>query len=348
MSGDEFTVMLLDCDVEEVEYISMRLLSHLSTAFHLEDRKVFVSASIGAALYPADAEDMEGLIRAADTAMYHAKDDGRNRMRLFKPELRTRLLKESAVENALTEAIRQKNLRLVYQPQFDATDPQRIVSAEALLRWTDPTLGVVSPGEFIPIAERSGLISSLGKLTEQLLVEQLSQWRSRGLQVPPVALNVSARSFQEQEFASRLSALLDTHHLPRDLVRIEITEGSLMSSSEREEGAIERFRETGLALSVDDFGTGYSSLAYLKRLPVTEVKIDKVFVDGLGQDEGDEAIALAIIGMAHALGMITVAEGVEYQHQLDWLCQNGCDLLQGFLLAKPLEAEEFAARLASR
>lgn len=345
IGGDEFTVILTECTIEDAEIIAVRILNEMNRQFLIQGRKVFVSASIGAAFYPQDAEDSSGLIKAADTAMYRAKEDGRNRLQLFRPEHRTFLLKLAAIETALYEAIQNRHLYLVYQPKFDAHDTSHVVGAEALLRWKDKTLGQVSPAEFIPVAEKSTQILDLGKLVEQMLVKQLFHWKHEGLFCPPIAMNVSAQSIRDKGFAERLQSLLKDNLLSPSSVLVEITEGSLMTKEGEETQSLLLLHEQGIKLSVDDFGTGYSSLSYLKRLPLTELKIDKSFVDGLGSEENDEAIAKAILGMAKALGLRTVAEGVETEEQLAWLQEHGCDQIQGYLLSKPISAEEFGALL---
>lgn len=345
LGGDEFTVILTECSVEDAEFIAIRILNEMSRSFMVQERKVFVSASIGAAFYPEDAEDSAGLLKAADTAMYRAKESGRNRLQLFKPEHRVHLLQQAAIESALHEALLHEELYLVYQPKFDARQPTRVVGAEALLRWEDKTLGPVSPADFIPVAEKSGLILEVGRLVERLLVRQLAQWRLDGVVCPPVAMNVSAQSFREQDFAKRLHFLLESSGLSTRDIQVEITEGSLITSGTEETSDLFDLREQGIELSIDDFGTGYSSLSYLKRLPLAELKIDKSFVDGLGTDENDEAIARAILGMARALGLRTVAEGVETEQQLAWLQREGCNYIQGYLLSKPLLPEAFVDAL---
>ncbi|WP_151670728.1 EAL domain-containing protein [Nitrincola schmidtii] len=345
IGGDEFTVILTECVVEDAEIIAVRILNEMNRHFLIQGRKVFVSASIGAAFYPQDADDSSGLIKAADTAMYRAKEDGRNRLQLFRPEHRTHILKQAAIESALYEAIQHRNLYLVYQPKFDAHDTTRVVGAEALLRWKDKTLGQVSPSDFIPVAEKSTQILDLAKLVEQMLVKQLFNWKHEGIFCPPVAMNVSARSIRDKGFADRLQGLLKDNLLPPSSILVEITEGSLMTNEGEEADGLLLLHDMGIKLSVDDFGTGYSSLSYLKRLPLTELKIDKTFVDGLGTDENDEAIAKAILGMAKALGLRTVAEGVETQEQLAWLQHHGCDQIQGYFLSKPISADEFGALL---
>lgn len=341
LGGDEFTVILTDCEVDKAELISVRILNEMNRSFLIQGRKAFVSASIGVAFYPQDAEDSSNLIKAADTAMYRAKEDGRNRLQLFKAEHRVHLLKQAAIESALHEAIINESLYLVYQPKFDVLDTDRVVGAEALLRWEDKILGQVSPVDFIPVAEKSTHILDLGKLVERMLIKQLVEWKKQGINCPPVAMNVSAQSFRDKDFSNRLQSLLKENDLLPESILVEITESSLMSKDGGDASDLLLLHEQGIKLSVDDFGTGYSSLSYLKRLPLTELKIDKSFVDGLGSDENDEAISRAILGMSKALGLRTVAEGVETDKQLAWLQKEKCDQVQGYLLSKPISSEAF-------
>lgn len=348
LGGDEFTIIVTDTTIEGAEQVAKRIVESLSKPFEVRRHSLFVTSSVGLAFCPDDGEDVAGLTKAADTAMYRAKENGRDRFELFKPELQERLMRDVAIEHALREGMEQSRLTLVYQPKFTSEKPNRLVGAEALLRWNDPILGAVSPADFIPVAEATGLILELDRHVALLLVHQLANWLAEGVRPPPVAMNVSARSFQEERFISHLFACLKQYRVPHELIQVEITESTLVDRSSAALGNIEKLREAGIKLAVDDFGTGYSSLAYLKRLPLAELKIDKSFVDGLGSsDESDQAIALAILGMAKALNICTVAEGVETQSQLSWLTANGCDYVQGYLLSKPLPLAEFTALVAS-
>ncbi|MCX8086836.1 MAG: EAL domain-containing protein [Rhodocyclaceae bacterium] len=345
LGGDEFTAILSDCTAEVADRVARRIIDDLSASFEIAGRALFVSASIGVAFYPDDGTDSTSLVRAADAAMYRAKEQGRNRVEFFKPDLQVRLLKRAALEGALREALRAKRLRLVFQPKFAIAD-RRLMGAEALLRWRDPELGEISPGEFIPVAETSGLILEIGRHVENLLLEQMAAWQQMGLRLPRIAFNVSPRAMREPDFASQLIEKIRAAGLPQDRVQIEITEGALLENSSRVTSNLAELDQAGLRIAIDDFGTGYSSLAYLKRLPIDELKIDKSFVDGLGQDKEDEAIARAVLGLAQALDLETVAEGVETDRQLAWLAQYGCDLAQGYLLSKPLEVEAFEDLIA--
>ena len=348
LGGDEFTIIVTETTIEGAEQVAKRIVESLSKPFEVRRHSLFVTSSVGLAFCPDDGEDVAGLTKAADTAMYRAKENGRDRFELFKPELQERLMRDVAIEHALREGMEQGRLHLVFQPKFTSASPNQLVGAEALLRWNDPALGAVSPADFIPVAEATGLILELDRHVALLLVNQLAQWLAEGISPPPVAMNVSARSFQEERFISHLFKCLKQNRVPHKLIQVEITESTLVDRSSAALGNIEKLREAGIKLAVDDFGTGYSSLAYLKRLPLAELKIDKSFVDGLGSaDESDQAIALAILGMAKALNIRTVGEGVETHSQLNWLTANGCDYVQGYLLSRPLPLAEFTVLVAA-
>lgn len=347
MGGDEFTALLVDCNPEAAAQVAHRLVDELSSSFEIGGRKLFASASIGVAFFPDDGQDSAELIKAADAAMYRAKEQGRNRVEFFKPDLQVRLLKRATLESALREALRNKRLRLVFQPKYALTEPQHLVGAEALLRWTDPELGVISPAEFIPVAEGCGLIGEVDRAAHHLLIEHLRSWLDLGLRPPCVAFNVSPRSIRDVQFVTRLLSAIDEASIDHGLLQVEITESALIENSSVVVNNIAALEAAGLHIAIDDFGTGYSSLGYLKRMPITELKIDKSFVDGLGSDREDEAITRAVLGLANALEVRTVAEGVETATQLMWLKDMGCHIGQGYLLSKPMEAldfEDFIAR----
>jgi two-component system CheB/CheR fusion protein len=347
LGGDEFTAILAGIDPEDAEQVARRIVDDLACSFRVGELDLFVSASIGIAFYPEDGADSATLIKAADTAMYRAKEQGRNRLEFFTADLHVRLLKRAALENALRAALSTPGrLRLVFQPKFDLQDTCRLVGAEALLRWQDPELGTVSPAEFISVAETSGLILELGEVVQTMLYAQIAEWRGLGLKVPPIAFNVSPRCIREVGFADRLIASAQAAGVALDGLQVEITESALLDNSAQVESNLHTLAAAGVKVAIDDFGTGYSSLAYLKRLPLEELKVDKNFVDGLGDDRNDEAIATAILSLAHALGLTTVAEGIETDRQLAWLINRGCAVGQGYLLARPEEAAIFEDRLA--
>ena len=348
LGGDEFTAILTDCDAQAASLISRRIVDELSVSFPVQGRQLFVSASVGVAFYPDDGNDSNGLIKAADAAMYRAKEMGRNRVEYFVPELQVRLLKRATLESALRVALRAGHLRLVYQPKYSVNGRQALIGAEALLRWHDPELGDLRPDEFIPVAEASGLIIDVTRRVHALLGEQIAAWIGMGLVVPPIACNCSPRSVREPGLGLEMVDALKALKVPCDRLLVEVTEGALLDDSHGVAENLQYLHDHGIQVSIDDFGTGYSSLAYLKRLPVSEVKIDKRFVDGLGQDPEDEAITDAILSMARALGLRTVAEGVESSAQLDWLRRHHCDAAQGFLLARPMEVDAYEDLLVGR
>ena len=345
IGGDDFTVVFNNCDPDEAVGIAKRLIANLADAYEIDGRSLQVTPSAGLAFYPQDGDDVDTLSRAAEMAMYQAKEDGRYRLRLYESGLHQRLLEETSLEEALRRALTNGGLRLVYQPQFDANEPERLVGAETLLRWQDPEKGSISPGLFIPIAEKSDLISKLGRQVIELLCEQLSAWLEAGLNPPPISFNVSPKDFREGQFTTGLFQSMARHGIAAHHLQVEFTEGTLTERSDLFAGEFRALLEAGVNLAIDVFGTGYSSLINLKRLPLAELKIDKSFVDGLGEDEDDEAIVRASLAMARELGMKTVAEGVETQQQLTWLQEQGCHCIQGYLLSRPLEAGDFAAWL---
>ena len=347
LGGDEFTAIISNCTTESANEVASRILNSLVLPFSVEERSLFITASVGIAFFPDDGEDAAELIKSADAAMYRAKEQGRNRVEFYVPDLQVRLLKRTMLESALREALRLGRLRLVYQPKVAMAPGYPFVGAEALVRWHDPELGEISPAEFIPIAEASGQILEVGRAIQRMLVTQVAKWTNQGLLIPTIAFNVSPRSIHEVSFTEELLAVMAEHDLPNNRIQVEITEGALLENSEAVVANLHMLATAGIRVAVDDFGTGYSSLSYLKRLPLTELKIDKSFVDGLGRDEEDEAIAKAVLALAHALGLETVAEGVETEEQVAWLTQAGCQIAQGYYFYRPLDPETFA-KLMSR
>ena len=346
LGGDEFTAILSECTQETAHLVARRIVDELAASFSVQNRQLFVTASVGVAFYPEDGSDSNSLVKAADTAMYRAKELGRNRVEFFVPDLHVRLLKRATMESALRVALDQGRLRLVFQPKFSARRAGELLGAEALLRWQDPELGAVPPGEFIPVAEASGLIGEVTLRVQELLFTQLAVWLKLGLKPPPISFNCSARSIRETGAAAAIIEGIARAGVAAELVVVEITESALLENSVAVLGNLASLHDSGVEVSVDDFGTGYSSLSYLKRLPISELKVDKSFVDGLGQDPDDEAIARAVLGLADAMQLRVVAEGVETEKQKQWLQAHGCDVMQGYFFSRPLEAVDFEDLLA--
>jgi len=341
LGGDEFTAILTDCSVETANHVALRVIEHLAAPYDLQGRSLYVSASAGVAFYPEDGGTASELTKSADAAMYRAKEQGRNRVEFFMPELQLRLQQRANLETALRDALRHDRLRLTFQPKIALTHGHRIMGAEALLRLRDPSLGEISPADFIPIAENTGLIVEVDRAVQRLLLQYLTQWLAEGLSVPTIAFNTSTRGIKEPHYVQHLIDAFKDADVPTSLVQLEIIEGALLENTEQVFSNLNMLASAKVRISIDDFGTGYSSLSYLKRLPLSELKIDKCFVKGLGQNREDEAIASAVLALANALGLTTVAEGVETLPQLEWLESMGCDMAQGYYFSKPLEADEF-------
>ncbi|MFC7704280.1 EAL domain-containing protein [Plastorhodobacter daqingensis] len=345
LGGDEFVVLLPRAGLTEATSLAEAVLETLGAPFDLDEQPVFLSTSIGLAIAPDHGADEGELIRNADIAMYRAKELGRNRFATFHPEFQDKSSHQSAVIQALRHSLRNGGFRLKLQPKFDIRSGQsgpRMIGAEALLRWNAPGLGETPPDVFIPIAESTGLVRELDAHVTKMLVGLLAGWNSDGGPCPTVAVNISAQSFQDTRFAERLLELLAQNAVPPTALSIEITETTLMKRSSSASDNIRSLRAAGITIAIDDFGTGYSSLSYLQRLPLAELKIDRSFIARIGgRDRDGEVIVTAILLMAQALGLRTVAEGVETDAQFEWLRSEGCDMVQGYFLSPPLEPQEF-------
>ena len=342
VGGDEFTAVVTSCTEESAREVAVRIVEALGAPYTVQDGCFYISASVGIALYPQDGDDAGALIKAADAAMYRAKERGRNRIEFYVSDLHRQLIRHTVVERGLRGSLQQNLLRLVFQPKFSLGPVRSVTGAEALLRWRDPELGDISPGEFIPIAEASGLIMEIDRTVRKLVLGLVSQWRADAIPVPRIAINVSPRTIREPSFAGEFLADVAASSVSPELLQVEITEGALLENTDAVVQNVKSLAAAGIGISIDDFGTGYSSLAYLKRLPLTELKIDRSFVLGLAQQREDKAITRAVLALAEALELTSVAEGVETAGQLEMLTTMGCDAVQGFLLAQPMEADEFA------
>ena len=345
LGGDEF-VVLLDhvTDPAALSKVASRLLTELAEPLQLGGRSMQVSGSVGISLYPADGQDAATLLKNADAAMYLAKARGKNNFQFFTPDLAQRAARYFAMENDLRQAIDADQLLLHFQPVYRGSDGS-LCGMEALVRWQRPGHGMVSPGEFIPLAEESGLIVPIGRWVMQAACRQLRAWRQAGYNPPRCAINLSARQFAGIRLVEDLHEALATNALEADALAVEITEGQLMADPARAQQTLERLQALGMHVAIDDFGTGYSSLAYLKRFTAQALKIDQSFVRGLPHNHDDMAITRAVVAMAHSLKMAVVAEGVETAEQLAALRQLGCDMLQGYLLGRPMPAEQLALQL---
>lgn len=339
MGGDEFVVIINQCDDQELSRIAERLLNKVSKPYHLEKHNLTVTASIGIASFPRDGEDFETLYQHADIAMYNAKHEGRNDFRFFNHDMQLRTARVLALENAMHQALERNEFYLQYQPQLSIKD-HRVIGVEALLRWKHPELGIISPAEFIPLAENSGQIIAIGTWVIRTAVNQLKRWLDSGLPPMVMAVNLSAIQFKHPDLPGLVSSILEQAQLAPEYLELELTEGVAMGDPVHAIGIMDDLHSRGVRMSIDDFGTGYSSLSYLKKFNIYKLKIDQSFVRDIATDADDSAIVSAIIQLAHSLGFITIAEGVETEAQREFLLKQGCDELQGYLFSRPLMAQD--------
>ena len=339
LGSDEFVALLEGADALAAEVAARRLLQTLSAPFELEGVSFSLGASVGVAMFPEDGRNMDDLIKCADTAMYRVKERGRGSFRFYQPQMNVDLLSRMKMDHAMRLAMEQGQFRLSYQPQVSLSDG-RLLGAEALARWHDKELGNVPPSVFIPLAEETGFIIAIGNWVLEEAVRQAKVWRLSGRPVI-VSVNVSALQFQQADFVGRVAQALKDADLPAGLLELELTESILVRDANEALARLHALADLGVSLAIDDFGTGYSSLAYLKKFPISKLKIDRTFVMGLPDDESDRAIVSATIGMARGLKLSVVAEGVENEPQRAYLETLQCNALQGYLCSPGLGAADF-------
>ncbi|CAN1604684.1 diguanylate cyclase [Pseudomonas mediterranea] len=351
MGGDEFTLLLEPRSSREMALnraitVAEQILASLVRPFVLEGREFFVTASIGIALSPQDGNELSQLMKNADTAMYHAKERGKNNFQFYQADMNASALERLELESDLRHALEQNEFVLYYQPQFSG-DGKRLTGAEALLRWRHPRRGLVPPGDFIPVLEELGLVVDVGDWVIDEACRQLKTWHQAKVRVPKVSVNISARQFSDGQLGTRIANILRSTGLSPACLELELTESILMREVSEAMQILAGLKNLGLSIAVDDFGTGYSSLNYLKQFPIDVLKIDRTFVDGLPSGEQDAQIARAIIAMAHSLNLAVIAEGVETHEQLDFLREHGCDEVQGYLFGRPMPAHRFEAQFSN-
>lgn len=345
LGGDEFTIVLEDVtDVDQVTTVAERIQEAFLDPIIVEDREIFLTASTGVTLYPLNAVDIDELLQTADVAMYRAKADGANTYKYYAPEMNASAAKHLHMEGLLRRAPERDEFLLHYQPKVEVQSG-RIIGAEALIRWNSKELGLVSPGQFIPLAEKNGLIVPISEWVLKTACAQNKAWQRQGFPSLLMSVNLSPRQFRQKNLVGMIAGMLHETGLEPRFLDLEITEGTMMHHPDEAVALLQQLHRLGVQLSVDDFGTGYSSLAYLKRFPVQRLKIDQSFVRALTTDADDAGIVTAVIAMAKSLGLGVVAEGVETEEQLAYLANLQCDEYQGYYFSRPLPAEEFVRLL---
>jgi diguanylate cyclase (GGDEF)-like protein/PAS domain S-box-containing protein len=347
IGADSFAMVLIDQEnLGATSQVMTRILNSVGKPLVLQSQEVVVTCSIGCALYPTDGDDPETLLRRADTAMHRARAQGRNRFYFYSADIDSKTEERLHLEANLRRAAGRGELFLQYQPQLRLADATPI-GMEALVRWRHPELGVVSPARFIPLAEETDLIVSIGDWVLQEACNQAKSLLDAKLPMGHVAVNLSARQFRDRRLVARIGEILDNTGLEPTRLELEITESLVMHDVESVIGKLKELKALGILLSIDDFGTGYSSLSYLRRFPIDRIKIDQSFTREVDSSPDAAAIARAVIQLGHALGLLVIAEGVENEGQLRFLRENGCDEIQGYIYARPLDAEALRALLAS-
>lgn len=345
LGGDEFALLLPGRDIQQAAHIADQILTAVRKPFEAQDHQISFTTSIGIAHYPQNGSDPDLLVQRAESALYRVKNAGRNTYEFFDESSQSQSLESLKIENGLRNAIENNELTLHYQPQYDAAT-RKISGFEALIRWQHPEWGMISPGEFIPVAEESGQIIPLGEWIIETAVTQARTWqRDHGLLVP-VAINISVIQFRREDFYDQIVSVLERSQLPPELLCLEITESVAMAGTDLSVRLIDRLHDIGVNIAIDDFGSGYSSLSYLKHMKVEKLKIDQVFVRDLGRDSRDDAIVTSIIHLAHSLGFKTIAEGVETAAQYESLRGMGCNQIQGYYFARPMPTENVTDLLA--
>ena len=348
LGGDEFTIVLEEIGSSfDAELVCRKIIKSLEQPLEIQGQEIYATTSIGVTFFPSDATEVTSLIRNADAAMYRAKDEGRNKYHLFTADLNARAVERLSIESALRHAIDRDELFLCYQPKVNLQTGQ-VLGVEALLRWQHSLRGLVSPVDFIPVAEETGLIVPIGQWVLRRACEDALRWAACGIEDVNVAVNLSARQFRQGDLQKTVEELLYELQFDPNRLELEITESLLMDDTEASQVALYDLKALGLAIYLDDFGTGYSSLAYLKKFPIDGLKIDRSFIRDIPGDSDDAAIARAIVALSAALRLKVVAEGVETQAQLDFLVHEGCDEVQGFFFSKPLPYDQFVAWMRAR
>ncbi len=341
LGGDEFAlVMMGPCQHKDVEFVAKKILATAQRPFQIEGHNLYISTSLGAAAYPDHGDSPDILMRHAEVAMYSAKANGKNRSEIYSPRIDSGGKGRLSLESDMHDGIRNGEFLLHYQPIF-CVKTGMLKGAEALMRWDRPGQGLISPARFIPLAESSGLIEILGAWALRMACRQAKLWQEAGIPDFYVSVNASPRQFMQEGFPELIDKALSESGLAPSSLMLEITEGVLMNNPERSGNLLTKLRASGVKIAIDDFGTGYSSLAYLKKFPLSVLKIDKSFIDDVVKCAEDMAIVSAVLSLAGGMGLVVVAEGVEHEEQLEFLKSKGCNLVQGYLTGKPMNVDAF-------
>ncbi|MGZ8915903.1 MAG: putative bifunctional diguanylate cyclase/phosphodiesterase [Methylobacter sp.] len=342
LGGNEFTVLLNHIhDSRDSVKVAKRIFQIMAESFNIEEHEIFLGINIGIAVYPGDGNDEDSFIKNAEFAVSHARKQGQNTYQFFNKSLNVAAFHKLSMENNLRHAIERDELILYYQPKVNMRE-KRVIGCEALIRWQHPDFGLVPPSQFVPIAEDSGLITDISNWVLETACKQMHLWQQQGLRSLVMATNVSAHQFRQRGFVAQVDKLLTSLDLAPQYLKLELTESVLLENIGDALVTLREFHALGVHISIDDFGTGYSSLAYLKKLPISELKIDRSFIQDIPFNEDDMAITTAILALAKSLSLDVVAEGVEHEEQAAFLIQQGCEIAQGFLYSKPIPAVEFA------
>jgi len=345
LGGDEFVILLPSIDnTNAAVAVADKILDQIQQQFQLNQLQIFTSTSIGIAFYPDNGSDSDALLKHADMAMYAAKDEGRSCYHLFSAEMHREIMRKHKLAEELRQAIQQQDFTLHYQPQVDIQS-EKIIGAEALVRWQHPQKGLILPGEFIAVAEETGLIQPLGEWIFRTACRQLKIWLGQGLDDFKLSINLSAHRLEQSDFLVKIEEILLANNINPQQIELELTESGMLSDSDKAFSLLNHLKLRGFALAMDDFGTGYSSLSYLKRYPFDQVKIDQSFIKGIKKNNDDTVLVKTILSMADHLKLTVVAEGVETFEQLAYLRELGCDRAQGFYFSKPVPPDEFAESL---
>jgi diguanylate cyclase (GGDEF)-like protein len=343
--GDEFAILLEDiAQIEAVSVVADKVLNAFTQPFVIHAHELFITPSMGISLYPTDGATGAVLLKNADAAMYRAKDAGKNNYQFYSADMTTAAFERLTLETSLRHALARGEFVLHYQPQIEL-GTGRVIGVEALVRWQHPEFGLLAPAHFITIAEETGAIVPLGEWVARTAMLQTKRWRETGLNRLRLAVNVSARQFNEPHFVETIARLLHETDLPADALELEITESVIMKNAEKTIERLQALHSMGVHFAVDDFGTGYSSLSYLRRFPIHSLNVDQSFIHDLTEDSGDAEIVKTIIAMARGLKLAVVAEGVETHEQLVFLQVHGCYAVQGYLISRPLSVERMTERL---